>query len=70
MICAKCDLLITYLVCQDEVKSIFFVIFQGLLSARNCPAPLTILAIKRVHLCNLAKKNLRATVLWDIAARL
>ena len=31
-------------------------IFQGISVARNCPAPLTILAIKRGLLCNFAKK--------------
>ena len=31
-------------------------IFQGIPVARNCPAPLTILAIKRGLLCNFAKK--------------
>ena len=31
-------------------------IFQGIPVARNCPAPLTILAIKRELLCNFAKK--------------
>ena len=32
-------------------------IFQGISIARNCPALLTILAIKRGLLCNVAKKN-------------
>ena len=31
-------------------------IFQGISVARNCPAPLTILAIKKALLCNFAKK--------------
>ena len=31
-------------------------IFQRLLSARNCPVPLIILAIKIGLLCNFAKK--------------
>ena len=33
----------------------FFMIFHGIPVGRNCPAPLTILAIKRGLLCNFAK---------------
>ena len=44
-------------------------IFQRLLSARNCPVPLIILGIKIGLLCNFAKKKLRAALLWDKAAQ-
>ena len=51
----------------------FFIIFQGHSVARNSlrleAVPLTILVIKRGLLCNFAKKNLRAAILWDKAAR-
>ena len=51
----------------------FFFIFQGHSVARNSlrleAVPLTILVIKRGLLCNFAKKNLRAAILWDKAAR-